>query len=380
MPQKRSTPTPSTMSQEEIDRLISMNEALTVALKAKGSVQDPAKMSASIARHNPTKYDGLGEPSLLGDWHREFDNLFELLGCPPEFQVDQAAYYLRGKAGLWWNRSKEVIREAWRESDESFITLKSFKENMRAVFVPEHIRSKMRAEFDSFKMTEEMTVETYYNRFMELSEYVADLNFSDEMLALRFEKGLTTTIKKRLAAGQPSTMDDVYQRAGHAERIADMLKEERREKEEKKEKSEKGKVEPSSENAGSKKQNSNQYYSYFANSAPMGGVSRGINGRSVANRDFVGSCFRCGKLGHKIIYCRVNLGKQGGGNGNGGYGSQNQRNYQTPVQSAGSNRNAGQWSTQRSYNNRQGNGGDKSNGGKTFGTAGTIQMIGEKGN
>ncbi|XP_074313942.1 uncharacterized protein LOC141649145 [Silene latifolia] len=146
-----------------------------------------------------------------------------------------------------------------------------------------------------------------------------------KLLLLRFKNGLTTSIKKRLADGQPSTMDVVYQRAGHAERIADMFREERREKEEKKGKSEKRKDESSSENVGSKKQNSNQYHSYFANSAPMGGVSR-----------------------------------------------------ESDVQSVGSNRNAGQWSTQRSYNNKQGNGGDQSNGGKTFGIASTVQGNGEK--
>ncbi|XP_074271382.1 uncharacterized protein LOC141595317 [Silene latifolia] len=190
----------TTMSQEEIDRLIATNDALTAALKSKTAMMDSAKMSAAIARHNSMKYDGLGEPSFLGDWCREFDNLFELLNCPEEMQVDQAAYYLKGKAGLWWNRSKAVIREAWRESNEPFISWKGFKDTLRGTFVPEHVRSRMRAEFDACKMTEEMTIEDYHNRFMELAEYVSDLNYGDEVLALRFERCLTTCIKKRLAA------------------------------------------------------------------------------------------------------------------------------------------------------------------------------------
>ncbi|XP_074315302.1 uncharacterized protein LOC141651491 [Silene latifolia] len=159
---------------------------------------DHAKMSATIAIHNPMKYDGLGEPSFLGDWCREFDNLFELLDCREEMQVDQAAHYLKGKAGLWWNRNNA-----------------GFKDTMRGTFVPEHVRSRMRSEFDAFKMTEAMTIEDYHNRFMELAEYVLDLNYGEEVLALRFEKGLTARIKKRLSPGEPSTLEEVYQREGH---------------------------------------------------------------------------------------------------------------------------------------------------------------------
>ncbi|XP_074302977.1 uncharacterized protein LOC141637319 [Silene latifolia] len=190
-------------------------------------------MSAAIARHNPMKYDGLGEPSLLGDWYREFDNLFEVLNCPEEIQVDQAAHYLKGKVGLWWNHNKAVIREAWKKRDEPFVSWRGFKDTLRGTFVPEHVTSKMRSEFDSFKMTEEMTIEDYHNRFMELAEYVSDLNYREEVLDLRFEKGLTTRIKKSLVAGEPSTVLEVYQRAGHAERIADMVKEEKKDKGEK---------------------------------------------------------------------------------------------------------------------------------------------------
>ncbi|XP_074283159.1 uncharacterized protein LOC141607704 [Silene latifolia] len=333
MPPKKatSTPIPTSMSQEEIYRLIAMSKALTAALKAKGSVQDLAKVNASIAWHNPAKYDGLGAPSLLGDWHREFDNLFELLKCPAEIQVDQAAYYLRGKAGMWWTRSKDAVREAAANNGSDYVRWSGFKKVMNVVFVPEHIKSRMRVEFDSFKMPDGMTVETYYNTFMELSEYVADLNFSDEMLALRFEKGLTTTIKKR---------------AGHVERIADMLKEE------KKEKGEKRKTETASENAGNKKQNVNPYRSFFSNNRQNGNGNRGGFGRGGASGGGVITCFRYGKVGYKIADCRVHVGSRGRGfvnvNQSGG--------YRTPMQNYGSyNPRSGGGNYQRSNNNNYSN-------------------------
>ncbi|XP_074291332.1 uncharacterized protein LOC141618117 [Silene latifolia] len=156
-------------------------------------------------------------------------------------------------------------------------------------------------------MTEEMTIEDYHNRFMELVEYVSDLNYGE----VRFEKGLTTRIEKRLAPGEPSIVEEVYQREEHAERIADMVKEE------KKDKGEKRKEETTSEGAGgSKKQNYNQYRSFSA-----GGTI--VEFRTTARRN----------------------------SKNGGFGGGNSNEYKTPAPSYGSNRFNGSWNNQRIYNN-----------------------------
>ncbi|XP_074304121.1 uncharacterized protein LOC141638674 [Silene latifolia] len=145
-------------------------------------------------------YDGLGEPSLLGDWYRELDNIFELLNCLEKMQVDQTAFYLKGKAGLWWSKDKVTLREDYKETGEAYIPWLNFNMLLRNTFVPEHIHSRMWAEFDSFKISEKMTVEEYHNRFMELSKYVSDLNMGNEILVMRFERGLSTEINKRLVA------------------------------------------------------------------------------------------------------------------------------------------------------------------------------------
>ncbi|XP_074277838.1 uncharacterized protein LOC141601450 [Silene latifolia] len=314
------------------------------------ATKDPAKMSAAIARHNSVKYDGLGEPSLLGDWCREFDNLFKVLNCPEELKVDQATHYLKGNAELWWNRNKAVIREAWKESDGPFISWKGFKDTLRGTFVPEHGRSKMSSEFDSFKMTEEMTIEDYHNKFLELAEYVSDLNYEEEVLALRFEKGLITRIKKRLAAGEPSTVEEVYQRAGHAERIANMVKEE------KKDKGEKRKVEATSEGTGGKKKsNFNQHHLFSAGGAMSGGGfgrGRTTSGASGTKRP---QCYGCGKFGHKIVQCRITTRRNSMNNMNEGFSSGTFNGFKTPAPSYGSNRFNGSWNNQRSYNNNNNN-------------------------
>ncbi|XP_074288638.1 uncharacterized protein LOC141613792 [Silene latifolia] len=341
------------MTQEEIARLITTNDVLTDALQSKTATKDPAKMSAAIARHNLIKYDGL----------------------------DQAAHYLKGKAGLWWNHNKAVIREAWKESDEPFVSWKRFKDTLRGTFVPEHVRRKMRSEFDSFKITEEMTIEDYHNRFMDLAKYVSDLNYGGEVLSLRFEKGLTTRIKKRLAAGEPSTVEEVYQRAGHAERIAYMVKEE------KKDKGEKRKVEATSEGTGgNKKQNFNQHRSFSTGGAVSGGgFGRGrmTSGASDTKRP---QCYGYGKFCHKIVECRITARRNNMNNMNGGFGSGNFNGFKKPTPSYGSNHFNGSWNNQRSYNNNkfqnrvnnsQGNGnGENQNGTRKQGVASTSTVQG----
>jgi len=246
MPPKKNDAVPN-ISREELERLIAENEAL------KAKRLDPAKMSTTIARHNPTLFTGEGEPHLLGEWCREFGNLFELIACPEELQVDQAAHYLRGTAGDWWTRSKEDIREAARQHGQEYVHWSGFKRVLVEVFLPEFQKSKLREEFDAFKMTDDMTVEVYYRKFMQLANYVDELGADDAMLAMRFERGLTMNIKKRLIAAPPTTVRDIYLRAGAAERLADMIKEE------KKGKAEKRKTEAVSENTGTKKQNSNKF-------------------------------------------------------------------------------------------------------------------------
>ncbi|XP_074277977.1 EG45-like domain containing protein [Silene latifolia] len=87
---------------------------------------------------------------------------------------------------------------------------------MREQFVPEHIQHKMRSEFESFTMTEEMTVTEYYHRFLELSRYVEDMQLGQRGVALRFERGLSAKIMNRLPAGVATDLKEVYLRAASA--------------------------------------------------------------------------------------------------------------------------------------------------------------------
>ncbi|XP_074299584.1 uncharacterized protein LOC141630716 [Silene latifolia] len=168
-------------------------------------------MSTTIARFKPSTYEGTYVPHLLDNWHREMKSVLKVVNCQEEMKTEQAAFYLKDEAGAWWNREKEGPMK--------------FKKAMRLQFIPEHIRNKMRAEFSTFRMTDNMIVAEYNKRFNELSRYADDLELSPLTLALQFDQGLSVKILERLPAGVFKDLKDVYERAGNSERLIDMAKE-----------------------------------------------------------------------------------------------------------------------------------------------------------
>ncbi|XP_074290794.1 uncharacterized protein LOC141617491 [Silene latifolia] len=161
-------------------------EALKNVGKGGEKPVDASQLNTTISRLNPSTYEGTGEPKLLDNWHREIESLLKIVKCLSEMAVEQVAFYLRGEAGVW-------LQSAMEEH-----------------FVPEHIRHKLRAEFDSFTMADDMTVTKYYHRFLELSRYAEDMQFGQRGFALRFEKGLAPKIMDRLPAGVLTDLKEVY--------------------------------------------------------------------------------------------------------------------------------------------------------------------------
>ncbi|XP_074321687.1 uncharacterized protein LOC141658714 [Silene latifolia] len=193
--------------------------------KDKETGVDFSKMSTTISRFNPTTYVGTGAPILLDNWHREMENILGMVHCPEEFKVEQVAFYLRDSAGEWWDKVKNNALDIYLKKDKAVIPWSECIRAMRNEFVPEHFRSKMRDEFDSFKITGDMTVKEYYHKFNEKSRYPKDKGLNLVNLALRFEKGLTYQIMEKLPAGTLTDVKEIYERAGQVERLVGMAKE-----------------------------------------------------------------------------------------------------------------------------------------------------------
>ncbi|XP_074298586.1 uncharacterized protein LOC141629496 [Silene latifolia] len=146
-------------------------------------------MSTIISRFNPTTYEVTGEPKLLDNWYREMESVLEFVNCPEDMKVEHAAFYLRDEAGVWCHHEREAAQEYYKNMGKPAIPWAEFKKAMRNHFIPEHISRKLRAEFDTFAMTDSMTVAKYYHKFKELSCYTEDMELSQLSLVLRFERG-----------------------------------------------------------------------------------------------------------------------------------------------------------------------------------------------
>ncbi|KAH9607936.1 hypothetical protein KSS87_019996 [Heliosperma pusillum] len=86
------------------------------------------------------------------------------------------------------------MREYYKETtDESYIPWTSFKGELKDGSIPEHIRSRLRAEFDIFLMTNDMTVYEYYTIFMELAHNVEEMHISQPMMAVLIWHLFTTS-------------------------------------------------------------------------------------------------------------------------------------------------------------------------------------------
>ncbi|XP_074297586.1 uncharacterized protein LOC141628327 [Silene latifolia] len=145
--------------------------------------------STTISRFNPTTFEGTVEPKLLDNWHRAMESVLEVVWCPPEMMVEQAAFYIKDETGVWWHNDRERAHAYYRNLGQPVIPWAGFKRAMRDHFVPEHIHAKLRAEFDSFSMAANMTVTEYYHRFIELSHYMEDMQLSQRSFGLQFERG-----------------------------------------------------------------------------------------------------------------------------------------------------------------------------------------------
>ena len=332
---------PADSRKAEMDKLLTLNAQLVETVRLLNEsrngttsttaavVPTSANLSTSISRLRPSKYEGTEGPVRLESWVREFQELFTTVGCPHDLRVEQAAFYLRGRAGLWWTSTRDILRSEHQDGDsgESVFGWNSFVSALREEYYPAHVQLEKQEQFEALQQGD-MSVEKYYTRFCELTTLVPHLSLSEAALAYKFERGLTLDIRRRMIGGISTSVREVYTKAGYAERF---VTEERALLV-----GEKRKAETSMSGATYRNRGPNFSTRPRFDTRPPGGnmSTRSIDtvsrrsfncrrcGRNHPGRDCGGNsviCYECGRPGHRSYECFRKQGTGGSFMQRGGY-------------------------------------------------------------
>lgn len=330
------------VSMTEFNKLMEQNERLmkmveNLSQRGQGS-SVAGSISNKIGKHNPTRYDGTGGPGKLEDWIREMTKLLATVDCPEQLMVDQAAFYFSGTADLWWHNNQDVLKLYHENEDgeEAPFEWDDFLKALRREFYPQHIRKAKRLEFNKFEQGD-LTVEEYYKKFMELATFVVGDQLSEEEKASQFEEGLHIDIVERMKTGESTTVREVYEEAGHAERKLNK----RKALSGGKRTAEHSEGSQASHKKGNFSNNRGRFRS-FEGGSPRGRSSQSFGrGRGRETRVYeckkcdenhpgkdcdgrLVDCYHCGKMGHRAFECyskAQNTGGRGDSNRNTTYSS-----------------------------------------------------------
>ncbi|KAL5773945.1 hypothetical protein ACOSP7_011502 [Xanthoceras sorbifolium] len=238
-------------------------------------VMDKNERLRDFCRIFDAQFDGRQDPIAADRWLKAIRRAFSQVDTPSEFWVDFAVYRLTGDAVIWWE-NLSIQRDMTGVDWEVFEGL--FRDNY---FNAGHRRMLA----DMFENIEQggMTVNEYYTRFMELSQYAGR---ADESLLLsKFLMRLRPTIRNRIYTQEFRKLTDCLAAAILAEtNFRDIQP-------------------PRNQPSGSrdrKMTKKNQEGWRGPNYATSGsGTSSGSSGRSSP----YGNCYNCGQQGHLKKAC-----------------------------------------------------------------------------
>ena len=103
---------------------------------SKPTTETASSVSKKISQNKPPSYSGTEEPAALESWLREFDKLFNVVQCPENLRLEQAAFYLQEEADYWWSNARDSVIS----DPNNPMSWKEFKTLIRENFYPPHIR------------------------------------------------------------------------------------------------------------------------------------------------------------------------------------------------------------------------------------------------
>ena len=127
----------------------------------------------------PPKFEGSDSPTVVMQWLREIDQVFDSCDCEPEHRVKYVVRMLKGRALLWWDTVVAAIDRA--EIDR--MSWSDFSARVQKKYCSEYDLHKIEQEFLQLKKGDG-TVEELITGFTDRMRFVTAL-VPDERAKIR---------------------------------------------------------------------------------------------------------------------------------------------------------------------------------------------------
>ncbi|GJV59256.1 putative reverse transcriptase domain-containing protein [Tanacetum coccineum] len=156
----------------------------------------------------PHSFNGTEGVVGLTRWMEKMEQVFGTCKCAEQDKVVYAASTFEGRALTWWNGN---IRTLGLENANK-IPWTEFKEMMTTEYCPDTEIQKMEQELWNLTLKGD-DIETYINRFHELSLMCPELVPTENKKIKKFIKGFPERIKGNITSSKPSSLHDAVNMA-----------------------------------------------------------------------------------------------------------------------------------------------------------------------
>ncbi|XP_063944973.1 uncharacterized protein LOC135151190 isoform X1 [Daucus carota subsp. sativus] len=168
---------------------------------------------------HPPEFKGTADPIEAKAWIKEIEKAFALVKVGEDQKTEFASYFLKTEANYWWESTRVL-------EGEGIITWQRFTELFLEKYFPSYMQDQMEIKFLELKQ-DDMSVAEYETKFSELARFVPEYINTDAKKAKRFQQGLRSWIRGKIAVLELQSYAAVVQKAMIIEGESELSQKER---------------------------------------------------------------------------------------------------------------------------------------------------------